>query len=60
MNELKKLIEKQIYDQRIWFMAETAPEAYLQQALRTLHAAVEKHLLEVKDPINDLYLQDKH
>lgn len=32
---------EQAEDEGLWFDAQTAPEAYLQQALRRLHAAVE-------------------
>jgi len=38
---LMKLVEKQAQDQGLWFQARTAPEAYLQQELRKLHAAIE-------------------
>ena len=36
-----KLIAEQIEDEGLWFNAETAPEAYLQKALRRLHATIE-------------------
>jgi len=49
MNEsllaIKRLIDKQAEDEGLWFIAETAPEAYLQQELRRLHGAIE-HLLK--------------
>lgn len=35
------LVRKQAEDDGLWFQAATAPEAYLQQELRKLHAAVE-------------------
>ena len=35
------LVQQQAEDEGLWFIAATAPEAYLQQALRELHAAVE-------------------
>ena len=41
MIELMLLVEAQARDAGLWFNAQTAPEAYLQEALRTLHAAVE-------------------
>jgi hypothetical protein len=44
--ELKKLVEEQAEDEGLWFVAETAPEAYLQAALRKLHAAVEAYLAD--------------
>ncbi len=37
----KSVAAEQAEDEGLWFVAETAPEAYLQQALRRLHAAVE-------------------
>ena len=36
-----ELVERQIYDPALWVVANTAPEAYLQRALRELHAAIE-------------------
>lgn len=38
---LQELVDRQAEDNGLWFQAETAPEAYLQAALRELHAAVE-------------------
>ena len=35
------LAASQAEDDGLWFVAETAPEAYLQQELRRLHAALE-------------------
>lgn len=35
------LVQQQALDEGLWFAATTAPEAYLQAALRKLHAAVE-------------------
>ena len=35
------LVKRQAEDEGLWFQAQTAPEAYLQAALRELHAAVE-------------------
>lgn len=40
--EARKLVDEQAEDEGIWFKAETAPEAMLQQELRRLHAAVER------------------
>jgi len=37
-----ELINKQAEDEGLWFQAETASEAYLQQELRKLHAAIEE------------------
>jgi hypothetical protein len=36
----------QAEDEGLWFVAQTAPEAYLQAALRRLHAAIERKALE--------------
>ena len=36
------VVAKQAVDEGLWFHAETAPEAYLQEALRKLHLAVSK------------------
>ncbi len=38
---LIKLVEEQAKDEGLWFVADTAPEAYLQQEMRKLHEAVE-------------------
>ena len=40
-DRLRGLVDAQANDDGLWFVARTAPEAYLQQALRRLHAAVE-------------------
>lgn len=37
-----RLVLRQAEDEGLWFQAETAAEAYLQAALRDLHAAVEQ------------------
>ena len=41
MGEVIELVNKQADDEGLWFIAETASEAYLQQELRKLHAAIE-------------------
>ena len=43
MSRLEELVDKQAEDEGLWFIANTATEAYLQQELRKLHAAVEEH-----------------
>jgi hypothetical protein len=55
---LRALVDAQAEDEGLWFSAEYASEAYLQVALRTLHAAVEAALLNqqakaVEAPIFD-------
>ena len=42
MSKALDLVHKQTADEGLWFYAETAPEVYLQEALRELHAAVEE------------------
>lgn len=39
--EPKAMVAEQAEDEGLWFVAATAPEGYLQQELRRLHAAVE-------------------
>jgi len=43
--ELQEFVAKQARDDGLWFEAQTAPEAYLQQELRRLHAEIERHNL---------------
>ena len=35
------VVAEQVEDEGLWFVAQTAPEAYLQDALRRLHAVIE-------------------
>ena len=41
INTARRVAAEQANDDGLWFKAETAPEAYLQQALRRLHAVIE-------------------
>ena len=41
VRRLRAIVSAQAEDEGLWFVARTAPEAYLQQELRKLHAAVE-------------------
>jgi len=41
MEGLYNLVDCQAEDEGLWFIAESAVEAYLQQELRKLHEAVE-------------------
>lgn len=41
-----RLVLEQAEDEGLWFIAETAPEAYLQRELRKLHAVVEEYFAE--------------
>lgn len=43
---LQQMVDAQALDEGLWFEAETAAEAYLQQELRKLHAVVEAAALE--------------
>ena len=40
--KLRQLVAQQAEDEGLWFNAATAPEAYLQQELRRLHAVIEE------------------
>lgn len=42
LSEVMAIVDEQAEDCGLWFYAETAPEAYLQQALRRLHVAIEE------------------
>ena len=42
---LKRIVAEQAEDDGLWFIARTAPGAYLQRALRRLHAAIEGDLI---------------
>ena len=42
VKELRTIVDNQAEDEGLWFVATTAPEAYLQQELRKLHAAIEE------------------
>ena len=41
---LQTLTAEQAEDDGLWFLAQTTPEAYLQQELRRLHVAIERRL----------------
>ena len=41
---IQMLVDGQSEDDSLWFEAQTAPEAYLQQELRKLHAVIEEAL----------------
>ncbi len=43
MDALLLMVNKQAEDDGLWFNAQTAPEGYLQQELRTLHGLIEHH-----------------
>lgn len=39
---IRKVVDDQAEDGGLWFVAETAAEAYVQQELRKLHAVIER------------------
>ncbi len=41
IEDIKKLVQEQIDDEGLWFIAKTAPEQYVQNALRELHKIIE-------------------
>jgi small-conductance mechanosensitive channel len=41
LDACRRLVNEQAENEGLWFVATTAPEAYLQQELRKLHAAIE-------------------
>ena len=45
-DKLQKLIDKRAEDEGLWFQAQTAPKAYLQQELRKLHKEIENRKKE--------------
>jgi hypothetical protein len=46
---VRAIVDEQAEDEGLWFVAETAAEAYLQQELRRLHAAIEATLIDGAD-----------
>lgn len=43
---IQAVVDQQAEDEGLWFEARTAPEAYLQQELRRLHAVIESDVRE--------------
>jgi len=44
LKAIRDVVSEQVKDEGLWFVAKTAPEAYLQQELRRLHTVIEhKH-----------------
>tara|TARA_R110000868_G_scaffold298_5_gene2480 strand:- start:311 stop:721 length:411 start_codon:yes stop_codon:yes gene_type:complete len=43
------LVHRQAEDDGLWFVAQTAPEGYLQQELRRLHSAIEANAASLVD-----------
>jgi len=46
MKEIIELVNKQAEDWGLWSPAQTAPEKYLQAALRELHRVIENNIKE--------------
>jgi len=46
---IQKLVDEQAKDEGLWFIARTAPEAYLQQELRRLHKTIETGIYHTND-----------
>lgn len=51
LRELAEVVDAQAEDEGLWFFAHTAPEAYQQQELRRLHAAVEATVNVAKEAL---------
>ena len=49
LKTMKQTVDEQAEDEGLWFVAATAPEAYLQQELRQLHAVIEAAAQEEKE-----------
>ena len=41
LKRIQSVVETQAEDEALWFVAQTAPEGYLQAQLRVLHASIE-------------------
>lgn len=42
LTEIRRVVDKQAKDEGLWFVAKTAPEAYLQEELRYIHHVIEE------------------
>lgn len=45
LKKAKEVVKEQAADEGLWFLVATAPEGYLQQELRRLHAVIEGNAL---------------
>jgi hypothetical protein len=43
LREIRSVVDRQAEDEGLWFQAETAAEAYVQQELRHLHKVIEDY-----------------
>lgn len=41
IENVESVVKEQAEDEGLWFIAKTAPEAYLQKALRHIHSVIE-------------------
>lgn len=53
MQQLRAIVDQQAEDTGLWFETTTASEAYLQQALRLLHTAIEALVPRERPPAPD-------
>lgn len=53
LTEIRKLVDEQAEDAGLWFVAQTAPEAYIQMHLRRLHALIEHYTCDTDEQEND-------
>lgn len=53
LSAVQALVDEQSEDEGLWFCAETAPEDYLQLALRRLHAVIESAALSRSEKGSD-------
>ena len=58
--ELQALVDEQADDEMLWFQVTTVPEAYLQQELRRLHAAIENWRAPEREPAREEVTLDWH
>ena len=58
-NPILAMVNTQAEDEGLWFKAETAPEAYLQRALRSLHLVIENNMtIDVEDMKRFLIIEE--
>lgn len=48
---VQKVVDEQSENSALWFVAETAAEAYLQKELRRLHTAIEEGVYDDHDGV---------
>jgi len=55
LTRIMEIVNEQADDEALWFTTATAPEEYVQKALRRLHAAI-----EAEDWAVELYKSKRH